>query len=319
MNSATHDRSPVSLVTTLKVRPDAVAEFSSWHATMMTAAAGREGFISAELNAAAGSTGSSQWTLSQHFRSAVAMEAWRSSPRHRELLEKARTLVDQNDAAAISEEQIAGDSVDGLVTEVVTTYVRPGKDSEYQRWAEKIHRAEAAFPGYRGGFLQPPASDRQHYWTTLVRFTTAEQLDAWLDSDVRRDLLREHAELVKTWEHHRMPSAFSGWFPSDPASGNSPPAWKQSMLVLLMLFPIVALEIHYLRPHLTAFNSAEATFIGNIISVVLLAWPAMPLLVRFMRWWILPAADRSKWIDGAGAALVTALYAIELVTFSYLL
>ena len=318
MNSATQDRTPVSLVTTLKVRPDAIAEFPSWHATMMTAAAGRDGFISAELNAPAASKGTSQWNLSQHFRNAAALDAWRSSARHRELLEAARTLVDQTDPTAISEEQVAGDSFDGLVTEVVTTYVRPGKESEYQRWAEKIHRAESLFAGYRGGFLQPPASDRQHQWTTLVRFATAEQLDAWLDSDVRRDLLREHSELVQSWEHHRMPSAFSGWFPSDPASGNSPPAWKQSMLVLLMLFPIVALEIRFIRPHLSAFNSAETTFIGNIISVVLLAWPAMPIVIRLMRWWVLPGKDRAKWINGAGAALVATLYAIELLIFSSL-
>jgi len=319
MNSAAQDRSPVSLITKVKMRPEAVAiaEFSSWHSRMMTAAAGIDGFVSAELNAP--SPGSSLWTLSQHFRGVQAVEAWRSSARYRELIEEARAFIDKDDPGALSEELVPGESVDGVVTEVVTTHVKPGMDNEYQRWAEKIHRAEAAFPGYRGGLLQPPVSDRQHYWTTLVRFATSEQLDAWLDSDVRRDLLREHGQLVQSLEHHRLASTFSGWFPSDPASGNSPPAWKQSMLVLLMLFPIVALQIRFLRPHLSAFNPAEATFTGNIVSVALLAWPLMPIAVRLMRWWILPAADRARLIDGAGVALMAALYAIEVVALSYLL
>jgi uncharacterized protein len=45
------------------------------------------------------------------------------------------------------------------------------------------------------------------------------------------------------------------------------------MLVELMLFPIVALEVRFLTPMLGGLNAAMATFIGNVISVFLLAWP----------------------------------------------
>jgi antibiotic biosynthesis monooxygenase (ABM) superfamily enzyme len=64
--------------------------------------------------------------------------------------------------------------------------------------------------------LQSPASDQQRYWTTLVRFANAQQLDVWLNSEVRRELLREHNELVQSWEHHRLPAAMNWWvFPRE--------------------------------------------------------------------------------------------------------
>jgi len=208
--------SPAALVTKMHLRRGLEAEFSSWHAKMCTAAAGVAGFVSAEVNAPA-PPGRPEWSVVQHFRSAEELKAWRASEQHRRLLQEASSLIEDSDAQALHEDEVVEGSVDGAVTEVVTTYVKPGKDREYQEWAEKIHRIEAQFPGYRGGFLQPPASDQQRYWTTLVRFATPEELDAWLNSTARRDLLQEHDSLVQSWEHHRLPNSFAGWFPTDPA------------------------------------------------------------------------------------------------------
>ncbi len=189
--------SPIALMTRIRLRPGVDAEFSSWHAKMSTVAAGLAGFVCAEVNAPAPSD-REQWSVIQHFRSASELNAWRTSEQHRGLLQEAKFLVDGADAQALSEDEVGEGLADGAVTEVVTTCVKPGKDREYRQWAEKIHRIEAQFPGYRGGYLQPPASERQRYWTTLVRFARAEQLDAWLASAVRRDLLREHDDLVES-------------------------------------------------------------------------------------------------------------------------
>jgi antibiotic biosynthesis monooxygenase (ABM) superfamily enzyme len=309
---------PAALVTKIRLRPGVDAEFSSWHARMSTAAAGLAGFISAEVNAPA-SPSRPEWSVIQHFRSADELQVWRGSKQHGRLLQEAKSLVDGGDAEALSEAEITHDSTEGVVTEVVTTYVKLGKDPEYRKWAEKIHRAEAQFPGYRGGLLQPPASEQHRYWTTLVRFATPEELDGWLNSTVRRDLLREHHALVQSWQHHRLPNAFAGWFPADPASGESPARWKQSMLVLLMLFPIVVLEQRFLSPSLEGLNPAAATFLGNVISVFLLAWPFMPMTIALMSWWLLPRKDAARLTNPAGIVLLIALYAVEIMVLSRVL
>jgi antibiotic biosynthesis monooxygenase (ABM) superfamily enzyme len=200
------------------------------------------------------------------------------------------------------------------VSEVITTYVKRGREREYQEWATRIHEAERQFPGYCGGFMQPPAGG-QRCWTTLVRFERPEELDAWLESDTRRNLLREHDEIVESWEAHRVPSAFAGWFAGASPDAPAPPVWKQSMLVILVLFPIVVLERRFLNPLLAGLNWPLAIFIGNVVSVALLAWPFMPLVIGRMTWWLAPRNARSARTDVAGAALICALYGLEIMIF----
>lgn len=274
---------------------------------MFTAIADFPGFISAELRS--DDRARPQWSVIQHFRSGAELAGWRASEEHRRLLEVVTALVESGDPEAFHEEESADGA--GIVTEVITTFVKAGKDHEYRAWAQRIHQAEARFPGYRGVYLQPPASAQQRYWTTLVRFATPDKLDAWLNSDVRRDLLREHQDLVQSWEHHRLPNAFAGWFPSDAVTGNSPSNWKQSMLVVLMLFPIVAVETRFLIPLLHGLNPSAAMFLGNVISVVLLAAIFMPIAIAAMKWWLFPRAARG-WINPVGVAMLLAVYAIEI-------
>ena len=317
MNVQTNNRLPAALVIKIVPRTDAKSEFSAWHARMTTVPASEPGFIGAEVGAPATPT-RPQWSIVQRFRSPAELQAWRTSSQHKRLLEEARTLLDHGNDDASLVEEIAQTPGDGVVTEVVTTYVRPGKDREYREWARRIHCAEAQFPGYCGGRFQPPASDSQRYWMTLVRFATPEQLDAWLNSDTRRDLLSEHAGLVQSWEHHRLPSSFAGWFPADAGSGQSPPSWKQSLLVLLMLFPVVTVELRFITPLLRGMNPAAATFIGNLVSVSLLGFVLMPMIIAGMNWWLLPRKDRAGFINLAGVALLIALYAVEITLLSRL-
>ena len=317
LNNQTNDRLPAALVVRIVPRADAKSEFSAWHARMTTVPAGVPGFIGAEVGAPATPT-HSEWNIVQRFRSPAELQAWCSSQQHKSLLEEAKALLEHRDGDGLRVEEIAQTPGEGVVTEVVTTYVKPGKDREYREWACRIHSAEAEFPGYCGGRLQPPLSDSQRYWMTLVRFASPDQLDAWLTSDTRRDLLRDHSALVQSWEHHRLPSSFAGWFASDPDSGQSPPSWKQSLLVLLMLFPVVSLEVRFIYPLLGGMNRAGVTFIGNLISVSLLGFLLMPMTIAGMNWWLSPRKDRAGLINVAGVGLLIALYALEITLLSRL-
>ena len=308
---------PAAVVIKMRLRPGVEQGFSSWHAKMCTIAAELPGFISAEVNAPAAS-GPPVWRIIQHFRSDDQLRAWRQSDHHRRLLLEAESLVENNGTPGLLEEEASEAHEDGTVTEVVTTYVKPDKVDEYTEWAARIHKVEAQFPGYRGGFLQPPTSANQSYWTTLVRFATPEQLDAWLSSTERQKLLSEHDALVSSWSHQRLPSSFAAWFPTDQTVGASPPAWKQSMIVVLMLFPIVMAEIRFLSPLTSGLNPALATFIGNVISVALLGWPFMPLGIRSLKWWLLPAQDAPSWTNPAGFLLIGVLYAVEIAALRHL-
>ena len=69
--------------------------------------------------------------------------------------------------------------------------------------------------------------------------------------------------------------------------------WKQAMIVLLALFPVVMLELLHLSPLLRDLDVAVATFIGNLLSVAAPMWMLVPWADRAFDWWPRPTILRA--------------------------
>jgi antibiotic biosynthesis monooxygenase (ABM) superfamily enzyme len=302
------DNEVAALVTRIQVQPGIEGAFATWHAQMSIAPASFPGFINSEIRAPA-VEGESEWSVVQHFRSAKEMRAWRTSEAHRRLLDEISAISGRNGLHELESGETDSDST---VTEVIATVVKPGFGNAYRKWAARIHAAEAQFPGYRGGLLQPPISDKQSYWTTLVRFASPQELDSWLNSAEREKLLQEHEALVQSWTMHRLGTSFAGWFPGKDPDRESPTTLKQSMVVLLVLFPIVMAELRFLSPMLKGIPPAVATFVGNLLGVALIGWPFMPIAIALLSWWLSPQKDSGSLLRASGYVLIGALYAAEI-------
>ena len=199
----------------------------------------------------------------------------------------------------------------GNVTEVIVTEVTPGKEEEFRMWSAKIHQAEAKFPGFRGVYIQSPKRGGK-FWITLLQFDTLENLDRWLQSSERKQVLQESSPLVSSLETHRVISSSTGWLASIAKTGELPPVWKQTMLVLLVLFPIVVFELKYLSPLTASLNPSLGTFIGNAISVTLISFPMMPIALYFLGWWLSPHSLKTSIV---GSILLGLLYLAEIALF----
>jgi antibiotic biosynthesis monooxygenase (ABM) superfamily enzyme len=196
-----------------------------------------------------------------------------------------------------------------LVTEIITVSVKPGMEEAYRAWVERIRQTEARFPGYRGLQLQPPTPRLQDDWVSLLRFDTSEHLNAWLKSDARRVALQELELYIDRAREQQVATSFSGWFTFGDVPDQVSPNWKQTMIVLLMLYPIVMLELLFLNPLLELLGMAEGIFIGNLLSVAALGWVLVPPANRALDWWLRPKPNSSRWVTPAGVALIVGLYA----------
>ncbi len=307
------DETPVAAIAVaLRVREDRASAFFSWQARMAVAVAARPGFLSIEFIPVAGT--SREWQMVLQFRDEETLADWRASRSRCDLHEEARALVEP--AAELEEAAAADFHAQGSVTEAITTRVKPGMASAYLDWLGKIQEAQATFAGYRGTYLQAP-SCRQKFWTTLIRFATPGELDGWLGSPERRRLVATSERLVEGWSSRRLAEPFAGWFPAEEIGG-TPANWKQAMVVLLMLFPIVMLELRFLPPLTRGLNVAVGTFVGNALSVGLLTWPVMPVINRVLDWWLRPSRPRARWITPLGTGLLIGLYIAEIVVFEWL-
>lgn len=300
------------IVTKLVLAPGQAAAWADWQASFTRAAVSMPGFLSIETIPLPGPP--EEWHVVQRFASPAALEDWRASPLRQTALARLAAIRAINGGQPIEEPAPDFHAV-SAVTEVITTRVASGREEAFQDWAARMQAVQSAFPGYLGTLVQAPVSEELPFWTTLVRFASAGELEAWLASPERAAELALADPDVAAWASHRLSGPFAGWFAPQPG-GATPPAWKQSALVLLVLFPVVMLEMRYLSPLLAGLPLPVSTFIGNAISILLLSWVLVRFASALFGWWLRPprgAAGRRR--EALGLATLGGLYLLEIAIF----
>jgi len=206
-------------------------------------------------------------------------------------------------------QQSLQESADGVIL-VVTRKVLPGNESFYDDWLGRIAQAELAAPGFLNREDIPPLPDGQDWYTSVIRFDTAANLDAWMESSTCRDLVAEVEPLCFSVAKSRIAPGFSGWFSEAPATGGPPPAWKMTMGVVLALYPSIFL-ISWLLTSRVDWNFPVKLLVSNIVAVSCVSWISMPLVRRLLGRWMGPTAAVSPTVNIVGVlAIVIALLAM---------
>lgn len=293
----------------IELRPGCEEEFALWQDRYREAVSRYPGLLSSELSLPG--PGSRIWSIRLVFDRADSLARWLCAAERTDLLAEVAPLAATGMTTRLS---LDGDSSLG-VTEAFFTRVRAESQRDYQLWQTKIHQVQTTFPGYRGMVFQPPVRGQKD-WTTLLSFDTVEQLETWLESEQRKQLLEELSSYADTVRQWRVPSSFPGWVPPAPADAEQPANWKSSMLVVVGLFPLVMLQMRYLNPWLLeALPLSPATMLANILSVFLISYLTMPLCIRLFRWWLYPERKRSSGLSKLGVWIVLLLYLVEVALF----
>ena len=301
-------------VTAVQIRQGEEGAFTGWLTELNKTIATLPGYVSAVVIPPVPPL-QSDWVMVQRFQTIEQLRAWLDSDERRSLLDKSTSLLVDEGTTNMIEGANTELSPNDMVTEIITVSVKPGMEEAYRDWVERIRQVEARFPGYQGLQLQPPIPGLQDNWVSLLRFDTAEHLNAWLESDARRTALEEVEPFIDRREQ-QVATAFSGWFTFGDVPDQVPPNWKQSMIVLL--YPIVMLELLFLNPRLEPLGMAEATFIGNLLSVAALGWVLVPPANSAFDWWLRPRPNAPRWVTAAGVALIVGLYTLTVAVFAWL-
>lgn len=300
----------ITIQVTLSPGYAAAEAFVDWQTRLYPIIAAQPGFVSVEFlsphNKQRG------WLVVQRFSDVATAAAWRSSLACQRFLEDLKAIAVPD---GVKEVEADESTVPAGVTEVIIVETVPGKEAAFREWAAKIHQLEATYPGFRGAYVQSPQLHKGKYWVTLLQFDKMENLDRWLHAPEREKLIREGASLIKSIETQRVISPYAGWFASIAKTGEMPSVWQQTMIVLLVLFPIVMLEFKYLSPFTKYLDISLGTFIGNAVSVSLIAFPMVPLVSHLLRWWLIPSCRNRTVSITLGTLLVCLLYILEIIFF----
>ncbi|MDG2991817.1 hypothetical protein L3556_12875 [Candidatus Synechococcus calcipolaris G9] len=302
----------VSLGFIISASVDQKSEFAVWQADLIRSATGEPGFVSVEVLPKYPSK-SPNTALIFTFDTEAQLIAWQHQ-------NKTQTLFAERSIQKVQPTSLGKDyQVHGSVTDVITNIIQPDREGEYLDWIRRIQMMQSQFPGHCGVYFQSPLHSQKPEWITLLRFETLQDLEVWYGSPIREELQQEAENFILSIQRQRVQGAFAGWFPS---ASTPPPVWKQTLLVLLVLFPIVMLQQRFLSPVLKTWglNSSLSIFIGNAMSVHLVAWPMMPLAQSFMQWWLSPPpGSQRRLINAVGLGTLTCFYTILVAVFWNLL
>jgi uncharacterized protein len=306
-----------TVVVQTRVRDGADAAFGRWQTQISAAVAKQPGFIEQSVMPPNPPT-QVDWVILQRFSSADTAIDWlRSDLRQQLLAEVQHLLVGAHDVHLLRDS--AAGVVPAPVSAVITTRVKPGAEGAYRAWEQRIAKAQARSPGFQGYRFEPPMPGVQDDWLAILRFDSEHNLQRWLDSAERQALLREAEALVEEFHARVVRTGFEQWFADNNDRAIAPPAWKQNMVVLLMLYPVVFLFGLYVQaPLLIGWAGLPfwaALFLGNVASVLLLNW-LVPWASRALSWWLNPLTQHRLRVDLGGAVFVAALYAVCLYALS---
>ena len=307
----------VTVVTQTQVAEGQNEAFASWEEKISATVSGCSGFLDHTVMPPA-PPAQPDWVIVERFRSVSDAQAWLASPERHQLLAEIEPLLVGSDDIRF----FLGDRADpppASVTAVISTRVAPEREQAYRAWQRQALIVEATFPGFQGVRLEPPVAGIQDSWVSALRFDSYEHLQAWLQSPERRRLVEaadfDQDEGIRVVRGD-LETRFS--LTNRPVAATVP-AWKQNMILLLVLHPLAfLLAVWVLGPHLINHGVpvSLALFIGAVIKVALLGYLLVPWANRLFGWWLTPKLTAPVWLNTAGVALLLAVYGVGLAIFA---
>jgi antibiotic biosynthesis monooxygenase (ABM) superfamily enzyme len=310
-------QAPVTLMVQTRVHDGQEDAFGRWQSRTSAAVATQPGFLEQSVMPP-NPPAQPDWVILQRFSSQSDAVAWLHSERRQALLAEAEGLLAGLDDVHLVPDG-AGGALPAPAAVVIATKVRPGQEAAFRRWEQRIAVAQARAPGFQGYRFQPPVPGVQEDWLAILRFDSERSLQGWMDSPERQALLAESAALTEEFHARVVRTGFEPWFASGGAGRPVPPAWKQNMVVIALLYPVVFLfGIAVQTPILMQYGGLPfwlALFIGNVVSVLLLS-RLVPWTGRLLGWWLTPGGQADWRRDVAGVGLMLGIYVACLLVFS---
>lgn len=145
----------------------------------------------------------------------------------------------------------ATSSVGQPVVSVITKRVDPEFQAEYQDWQARMNQAVSQQAGFLS-FQNQVSEEDETLKLVILSFKSQDEIMAWIESDVRRKLLKEADKFHKLTSLQQIDTSAWGMLTMKAA----PPIWKNILVVFSALYPTITFTRTVIEPFLAPLLSA---------------------------------------------------------------
>ncbi|MEU8341356.1 hypothetical protein SAMN05443665_1010101 [Actinomadura meyerae] len=171
------------------------------------------------------------------------------------------------------------------VTVVATWDVKPGRERDFEGWAQGLHRVATGYPGHLGATWLRAEGARHRYYT-VVHFADQDSLDRWLRSADRAEWLDRLTGIAE--EHQLDTTGLETWFSVPGEAVPAPSKAKMIAVTFCAVYPLSLLLNAFATPLTKSWPVPLQALTFPVIVIPLLTVVIMPALSRLLRRWLYP-------------------------------
>lgn len=166
--------------------------------------------------------------------------------------------------------------------------VRADALNDYEAWLQKVSAAVRQFEGHLGADIIKP-HDASGRYAIFLRFATQQQLKAWIDSDIRRDFLEGVRPLLIS-TRSELRSGIDFWFTPHSATPLRAKPFKQFLITLSAIFPLVLVVPAIFAPALVQIGLQPSNLLSQFLTIAvivyIMVYLVMPRYTRLVGVWL---------------------------------
>lgn len=192
-------------------------------------------------------------------------------------------------AAEAAKDVPSGAKFSDQVSFIIRHHVKAGRHEEYEAWLRTIIAEAAKYHGHQGAHVARPGPGGDFY-EIAVRFANRTDAEAWVNSQTRKELIRQVEPLISEPETLKIKSGIDYWFTTVTEGGAPPKRWKQWLTTVSVIWPmsiVLPIALNYLFdlvPPLGAWGVRH--LVQAMCMVGLLVYVVMPPYTRLLSKWL---------------------------------
>ena len=184
---------------------------------------------------------------------------------------------------------------------VIEHIVSKSKQTAFRQWHQSLVLSMQKAEGYIQIDSPEPLECKNGVlkWYSVMHFDSPDHLNDWLNSCDRKELMKTGQQFFETYRFKSFTTGLEGWFSNQSGTEMTslgPSAWKQALIVVLGLYPVVFLQSKLFESLgvMQSWSFANSMIVNLFITTIILTWFVMPQITRPLGFWLKPAYALSK-------------------------